>query len=114
MKRLKYYVRVTRNGVKNGLPLKLRVGDVELEEVTKYLCTIIDNKFTFKAHVNGLIKIMDHKLYLLTRIRKFLDKEKAILIYKLMIVPYRDHAHFLIDSTTQTLSKRYKSFKIEV
>ena len=49
---------------------------------------------------------MSHKIYLLARIRKFLDEAKAILIYKQMIVPYADYAHYLVDCTTQDLTKK--------
>ena len=67
-------MRVNRNNVKNLPPLLIKVGDIQLQEVIeyKYLGAVVDCKLTFKPHVNSLIKLMSHKLYLLARIRQYI------------------------------------------
>ena len=74
-------MRVNRRTMYNLPPLNIKIGDTMLEEVTeyKYLGATIDNKLTFRPHVNNVIKTISHKLHLLARIRKFFDEEQAIL-----------------------------------
>ena len=76
-----------------------------LEQVDeyKYLGALIDSTMSFKPHTNKLVTTLSHKLYLLARIRKFLNEEKAFLLYRQMIMPYIDYASFLIDCTTKDL-----------
>ena len=88
--------------------LNIKIADITLEEVAeyKYLGAIFDSHMTFKANANKLIKTLNHKLYLLSRIRKHLDEEKAILFYKTMLVPYADYTSFLVDCTTSALQTK--------
>ena len=72
--------------------LEIRINNVLLDEVTeyKYLGAIIDSNFTFKPHATKVVRTLSHKVYMFGRIRKHLDEEKAILLYKQMVTPYAD------------------------
>ena len=48
----------------------------------------LDNRLTFEAHANEFICLVPHKLFLLTDIRKYIDKKQALPIYKSKIMPF--------------------------
>ena len=52
----------------------------------------------FASHLYNRIQV---KLYTLSKIRKFIDKNAANLIYKQTILPILDYGGFLLDSCTQ-------------
>ena len=87
-------------------PLIIKINDVTLEEVNnyQYLGVCIDNNLNFKQHVSNTIRGMGHKVSLLGRIRKFLEEEQSLILYKQMIIPYPDYASFVIDCSSSDLT----------
>ena len=52
----------------------------------KYLGFILDDQLNFNKHVTELSKIVAHKLYLLSRIRKYITKSASLNIFKTMVL----------------------------
>ena len=80
---------------------KVKLDGVILENVDhyKYLGINLDSTLNFK-HMNNLMKIVSHKLYLLSKIRKFITKAAALRIYNVMVVPYIDYGDIVYAGAT--------------
>ena len=65
----------------------LNLNQIKIEESQKVvlLGLTIDNRLTFKDHVDMLCSTANYKLYTLKRIRKYLTLEKTRLLYKTFI-----------------------------
>ena len=75
------------------------IRDIELTEVDvyKYLGLHIDNNLSFYPHHKKLISQVNLKLSQFKKIRVFVTKKAAILIYKRTILPVIEYADFLQD-----------------
>ena len=49
-------------------------------------------------HVDCIYKKCITKLGMLYKVRSFISKDTALLIYKTMICPYMDYGDFIVDS----------------
>ena len=47
---------------------------------------------SFKPHLATIVRTVSHKIYLLSRIKKFLSNRSALLVYKTMVLPFLDYA----------------------
>ena len=102
-------MRITRNRLTCNIPaLDVSIGDHRLEDVKeyRYLGVTIDHRFTFKPHVSGSVRSTGHKVHMLARIKKYMEEESSLLVFKTMIVPYFDYASFVIDCTNVDIIKR--------
>ena len=83
----------TRHSIKKAKNCRLVLDSKEIQVVStfKYLGFTLDTTLNFKAHTADVLKKVIHKRMLLTKIISFLNKDVAILIYKLMILPYFDY-----------------------
>ena len=90
----------TRHSVKKTKDLKLFLAGKEIQKVStfKYLGFTLDATLNFKAHIADVIKKVIHKRILLTRLMTFLNNDVALLIYKLMILPYFDYCDAIYDT----------------
>lgn len=72
--------------------LSLSIGTKTLENVHQYgyLGVTINDKLSFKAHINGLISHFSQKVFLLFKIRQYLTENVALTIHKSLIL-------FLVD-----------------
>ena len=68
----------------------------------KYLGFILDDQLNFNKHVKEMIKLITHKLYLLSRIRKYLTKSACIVIFKTMILSLIEYGDIIYAGTNQS------------
>ena len=70
------------------LPI-LEVNGIQLKFVNNfsYLGIVLDNKLQFNDHIKNNIKKAGHKVYMLSRIRQYIDTHTALTIFKAMILP---------------------------
>ena len=63
-------------------PIMLNINQVTVKESQKVvlLGLTVDNRLTFKGHVDMLCSAANYKLHALTRIKKYLTQEKAELL----------------------------------
>ena len=72
----------------------------------KYLGIILDSSLTYNQHIAQLSKSILHKLSILSKTRKYMKTNVAILIYKSMVLPFFDYADVLLDKANgQELEK---------
>lgn len=65
--------------------------DLDFVEDYKYWGITIDEKLTFKNHLNKLIKSVSFKTFQLSKIRSCLTKDTTSLLYKTMILTIIDY-----------------------
>ena len=89
-KKTKYCAYGMRSMVKksNTVDMILSLNNTVIEKVCsyKYLGFILDDQLNFHKHIKELSNIFSHKLYLLSRIRKYLTKKASTVIFKTMVL----------------------------
>ena len=89
-KKTKYCVYGMRSIVKKSKSqdMIISLSNTVLEKVCsyKYLGFILDDQLNFNKHITEMIKLVSHKLYLLSRIRKYLTGNASLIIFKTMIL----------------------------
>ena len=98
----------TRNMLKRGKRKDTFINGTKLQYVShfNYLGIKLDCSLTFELHAAESLKMVAHKLYLLSRVRKFITTEQAITIYKSKIIPYFDYGDiFPMNITSKTRQK---------
>ena len=61
----------------------------------KYLGVTLDRNLNFQQYVREVFNLVSHKIYMLSRIRQFINKDVSLLIYKTKILPYLDYGDIL-------------------
>ena len=79
---------------------------LEKVESYKYLGVDITSDLNMNPYVNNVYKKANYKVYMFSKIRKYITRYAAIMIYKQTILPYMDYCSFVMDSACQySLSK---------
>ena len=96
-KKTKVMVYGKKNATRKNQNVILEVKGNRIHQVKtyKYLGVTIDENLTFNCHINNVIKSANHKLYLLKRIRRFLNIETAVLLYKSHVLPILEYGSIL-------------------
>ena len=86
----------------------ISLNNTVLEKVCsyKYLGFILDDQLNFNKHVKELTNLLTHKLYLLSRIRKYLTKRASVTIFKTMIISLIEYGDIIYAGTNQKISPR--------
>ena len=111
LKKTKLMLFGTRNMLKSGRKYETRIDGFGLQYVNNfnYLGIKLENTLTYEYHASETIRMVAHKLYLLSKIRKYISIQQAIMIYRSMIVPYFDYGDiFLINVSLKTTDKLQK------
>ena len=98
----------TKNMLKKGVRSDVLIEDTKLQYVTSfnYLGIKLDNSLSFELHAAESLRMVSHKLLMLSKIRKFITIEQALTIYRSKIVPYFDYGDvFLMNVTVKTKEK---------
>ena len=80
--------------------LNLYIHDTKLDFVSRFehLGIHIDKTLGMNNHIDSVYRKCMTKLVMLYKIRNFISRDIALLIYKTMIRPYMDYGDFMIDS----------------
>ena len=70
----------------------LYIDGAQLEQVEqyKYLGMILDNRLNFADHIDRLVKKSRQRIGGIGRVRKYITKDIALILYKAMVVPLFD------------------------
>ena len=82
----------------NPPSIKLGTNIIEYVKSYKYLGITLDQTLTFNNHINRLIQTLSHKAYQLAKIRRYINEETSLKIYKAMIIPYLDYGDIIYDA----------------
>ena len=74
-------------GKGTGQTVILNINNIKIRESqnVELLGLTIDNRLTFKDHINMLCRRANYKLHALRRMRKYLTPEKSKLLYNVFI-----------------------------
>ena len=82
-------------GVKktNNCDININISNETLQIVPtyKYLGIHLDQTLSYDYHLKYVINNISHKLYVFSKIRRFLSEKAALDVYKTMILPYFDY-----------------------
>ena len=83
---------------------KLYIANVALEQVDhiKFLGVMLDNNLTFKKHVQYIGAKISKNIGILTKARKYLNKDTLITLYYSFIYPYLNYANIVWGSSNKT------------
>ena len=84
----------SKNNIKKdkGKTLKLNGESISMVPSFKFLGVHLDQTLNFRHHLDVLISAINFKLFLLSKIRRYLNDKCALTIYKSMVIPYFDYA----------------------
>ena len=80
--------------------------EIERAKTYTYLGIKLDEQLSLDTHANCLIKRVATKVYQLKRIRSFVTKKAALLIYKNMILPVLEYGDIFLHSASQKVRKK--------
>ena len=110
VKKNKYVLYGTAKKLKRARPLNLKMNDTLLvrEQVYKYLGIYLDSTLNFNKHIDYVNKVVSHKIFILSKIRRFIDKYTALHIFKTMIVPIFDYGNIIYNGGSITKMSKLK------
>ena len=104
-KKTKYCVYGTRSVVRKGkmLDMEISLNNQILEKVCsyKYLGLILDEHLNYNKHIKEMNKLISHKIYLLSKIRKYITEYACIIIFKTMILSVIEYCDIIYVGTSQ-------------
>ena len=71
-----------------------------------YLGIKLDEQLSLDTHANLLIRKVSNKIYQLSKIRSFITKKAALMIYKNMILPILEYGDVFIHSASKETRKK--------
>ena len=82
----------------------ISLNNTVLEKVCsyKYLGFILEDQLNFNEHTKEITSIVSHKLYLLSRIRKYLTTAACITIFKTMMLSLIEYSDMIYSGTNHT------------
>ena len=94
----------SRSKVKKCKNTNVMLKNVRLKLVPsyKYLEFNLDSTLSYKTHITSVIRCVQHKLSMLSKIKRYLNKEVAVQIYKSMLLPYLDYADVIFSNAGVT------------
>ena len=101
-KKSKLMIFGSRSKVKKAKHVNAKLNGVLLQKVPsyKYLGLILDPTLSYNKHVSYVIKTVLFKVMMLAKLRKYLNDNVALLIYKSMLLPYFDYADVIFSNTS--------------
>ena len=83
--------------------IQLSLNNQILEQVCsyKYLGLILDEHLNYNKHIKEMNKLISHKLYLLSKIRKYLTTKACIDIFKTMVLSVIEYYDIIYAGTSQ-------------
>ena len=98
----------SRNRVKKVKEITIKIKDEKLGHVPtyKYLGINLEQTLNYRCHTENLLKLINHKLYMFSKIRRYLNVQSAVTIYKTMILPYFDYGDIIYMSSNSPEIKK--------
>ena len=104
-KKTKYCLFGMRSAIKKSKTqdIRLSLSNQILERVCsyKYLGLTLDEHLTYNKHIKEMNRLVSHKLYLLSKIRKYITMDACINIFKTMVLSLLEYCDILYAGTTQ-------------
>ena len=86
-------------------PITSGGNNIQFVNTFNYLGVILDDQLTFTPYYNMVKRRMENKIFVLSKIRKYVDNKTALLIYKQAVLPLVEYAGFVLIFCT--IGQRY-------
>ena len=105
VKKSKYVIYGLKSQTRKIVNHFLFMENTKLEKVSSYnyLGVHLDMNLTFHKYLQGCIQRATHKIYMLSKIRQYIDLNTAITIYKTMILPVMEYGDVAYDNSDAKL-----------
>ena len=99
--------------VTQNLTRKLRINNAEIQRTDKYtyLGVVLDERMSFELHAKNVINRVSTKVYQLKKVRKFLSKRAALMVYKNMILSIVEYWDIYLYSATKDSRKKLQTMQ---
>ena len=103
VKKTKYVLFGLKSQIKEIRVYNLYISNRLLDMVKsyKYLGITLDACLTYNRHLENCINIASHKVFLLSKVRKYMTFEASLRIYETMILPIMEYRDILYDGGDQ-------------
>ena len=93
-KKPKLMVFGSRSKVKRAKNIKIKLAGDRLKKVPtyKYLGLVLDSTLNYNHHISYVIRTVLYKLMMLAKLKKYMNDDVALQIYRSMLLPYLDYA----------------------
>ena len=95
----------------SNITFKISDKTLEMVQVYKYLGIFVDTQLNFHHHNRVLTRNVNFKVTHFKRIRKFITKSAAEMIYKCTILPVIEYAEFVLDQGIAYINKALQKFQ---
>ena len=103
----------TRQQIKKARGINLHIEGKVIQKVPsfKYLGLILDPTLSFNQQIKNVANIVTHKMFMLTKIRRYLNNKSMLCIYKSMVLPYFDYADVVVSNASTFLLGKLQSLQ---
>ena len=102
IKKTKSMVFGSRHRVKKAGHVDMKINNEPLQQVPsyKYLGLMLDSTLNYNQHIQSVLHL---KLHLLAKLKRYMNDNVAVCIYKSMLLPYFDYADVIYNNANVTL-----------
>ena len=113
VKKTKYVIFGLKSQIKKIGAHGICIDDTHIERVNsyKYLGVTLDAMLNYNCHLSNCLSIASHKIFLLSKVRKYITFEAANRIYKTMILPIVEYGDILYDGSNKYLLDRLQTLQ---
>ena len=94
-----------KSQIRNIINHRICIDNTQINRVNsyKYLGVTLDSTLNYNAHLSNCLSLASHKLFLLSKIWKYIMFKAVNRIYKTMILPIVEYGDILYDGSNQKL-----------
>ena len=91
----------------------ISLDNIALEQVTniKFLGVNVDNKLTWKDHINNITKTISRNIGVINKLKCYLPSSTLLMLYSTLVLPYLNYGILVWGNTPQFLLEIVYSFK---
>ena len=92
----------------DSLPLDICIENIQLESVSsiKFLGVHVDNKLSWKSHIDNICKTISRNIGIINRLKTFIPVTSLLTLYSSLILPYLNYGILVWGNTHQNLLNR--------
>ena len=113
IKKTKYVIFGLKSQTKRIKSHSMILDNKTIERVNfyKYLGITLDMHLTFSKHIDNCYRLAAHKIYLLSKIRRYINFQASQMIYKTMVLPYMDYGDLIYDGANYNALERLQTLQ---